>query len=160
MRLFAYRAAAPVTVCRIYLVQTPTPGQTGAMFRLIFALPLLLANCATDETISGYVEPSVIFQLTEVDGEPFTSTATISFPEEGRISGRGPCNSYSARQSAPYPWFEIGPVLATRMTCGDLAQEIDFFEKLAQMTQIEVAGNVLILRGEAGRDLVFQSTAK
>ncbi|MBV1867447.1 MAG: META domain-containing protein [Marinosulfonomonas sp.] len=130
------------------------------MFRLIFALPLLLANCATDETISGQVEPSAIFQLAEIDGTPFTSTATISFPEEARISGRGPCNTYSASQNAPYPWFEISPVLATRMACKNLAQEIEFFEKLSQMTQIEVAGDTLILRGTTEGELVFQSIAE
>ena len=135
-------------------------GQTGLMFRLIFALPLVLANCVTDETISGFIEPSAVFQLAEIDGVPFNSTATISFPEEGRISGRGPCNSYSARQSAPYPWFKISPVMATRQACGALAQEIEFFEKLGQMTQIEVAGSVLILWGDAGGELVFQSTAE
>ena len=159
MRYFPYHAA-PVAVTRIYLVQAAASGQTGTMFRLFFALPFLLANCATDETISGYVEPSVVFMLAEIDGKPFTATATISFPEEGRISGRGPCNSFSANQSSPYPWFKTGPILATRQACADLALEIEFFEKLAQMTQIEVAGNVLILRGDAGGKLIFQSIAE
>jgi len=130
------------------------------MFRLIFALPLVLANCATDETVSGFVDPEMVFQLTEVDGLPFGPTATISFPEEGRISGRGPCNSYSASQGAPYPWIKIGPVLATRQACGDLAREIEFFEKLGQMTQIEAGESVLILRGDTGGELVFQSIAE
>ena len=49
-------------------------------------------------------------ELAELDGAPFDATATIRFPEEGRIAGEGPCNLYSAAQGAPYPWFAPGPI--------------------------------------------------
>ncbi|MGR3291115.1 MAG: META domain-containing protein [Paracoccaceae bacterium] len=135
----------------------PVPAHTGPMLRLFLILPILLAACLNDETISGYTDPDAVYHLEELGGSVFTARATISFPEQGRIAGKGPCNSYSASQNAPYPWLELGLIAATRAACSDLATERAFFQTLGQMTLIEVLGDIVILRNDARREMIFRS---
>ena len=125
------------------------------MLRLLLAIPLLLGACEKDETISGFTDPQAVYTLQEIDGAHFPARATITFPEPGQVSGKGPCNSYGASQNAPYPWLELGPILATRASCGDLKHEIKFFKALSKMTLIEAFGDTVILRNDANAEMVF-----
>lgn len=124
------------------------------LLSLILVLGLL--GCA-DETISGYADPNATYRLVEIDNAPFKPRATIAFREEGRASGAAPCNMWSATQSVPYPWFELGPIAATRRACPDLDAEAKFFDALGQMTLVEVQGPVLILTNDDGREMVFEA---
>ncbi|QDC11064.1 META domain-containing protein [Oceanicola sp. D3] len=119
----------------------------------LFALPPLATACA-DETLTGYA--SGLYQLEEIDGEGFEWGATLDLSEAGRIAGQAPCNSYSAAQDAPYPWFQPGPIAATRRACLHLNGEAAFFKALSEMTLAEASGPVLILSNEAGREMVFR----
>lgn len=116
-----------------------------------------LTACVGDETIARYAVPGAEYELVDVDGAAFGPRATITFPEAGRVVGQGPCNRYSAPQSEVYPWFNLGPIAATRMACPDLAAEAAFFDALAAMTLAEVAGNTLILTAPDGREMVFRA---
>ncbi len=128
------------------------------MFRLFLSIPILLAACLKDETVSGYADPGATYQLVEMDGAAFDARATISFPEQGSVTGKGPCNSYGASQSAPYPWLEIGAIRATRAACSDLALENQFFAALSGMSQIETFGDTVILRDDDGREMIFRTS--
>ncbi|MGR3793411.1 META domain-containing protein [Vannielia sp. SX4] len=119
----------------------------------LLALPPMVAACA-DETLTGYAEGT--YQLEEIDGVAFQWGATLELGEEGRISGRAPCNGYSAEQTAPYPWFKPGPIMATKMACLHMNGEAEFFEALGAMTLAEANGPVLILSNEDGREMVFR----
>ncbi|MEL7025885.1 MAG: META domain-containing protein [Pseudomonadota bacterium] len=123
--------------------------------RLFLVLPMILSTCGPDETISGYANPEAVYQLESIGGQSFLATATISFPEIGKVVGQGPCNTFSAEQTVPYPWIDIGPIAATRRACPDLADEAAYFEALGRVTLAEVAGDDLILTTEDGVDLVF-----
>lgn len=125
--------------------------------RLSFLLLLMVAFGCTDETISGYADPDTTYRLVEIDGQPFTPRATISFKAEGRAEGSAPCNNWSATQSVPYPWFELGPIAATKRACPDLNAETQFFETLGQMTLAEVQGPTLILTNDDAREMVFEA---
>lgn len=124
--------------------------------RAMFIAAAMLASCEKDETLTAYGAGDFVWQLAEVNGVPYQPTATIDFTTLGTISGQGPCNSYSASQTAPYPWFAPGPIRATRRACPDLEAETAFFGALAKMTLAEVLGPVLILSNDAGDQLVFQ----
>lgn len=124
---------------------------------ILAAFFAICTGCGPDETISGYANRSAVYELQSINGTPVTTSATISFPGEGTVSGNGPCNQYRAEQSAPYPWFELGPIAATRRACPDLAKEQAFFEALATMTIAEVSGPFLLLTNETGAELAFQS---
>jgi len=121
----------------------------------LVVLTALLAACRQDETISAYAGRGSVWQLTEVDNRPADSNATIGFPGEGRITGKAPCNSYTAGQDAPYPWFSFADLVATKTACPALDAESAYFAALVRMTFAEVQGDVLILSGEGGRSMTF-----
>jgi heat shock protein HslJ len=118
------------------------------------ALLGLLAACA-DETLSGQAETGAIWTLTEIGGAAPSAPITLEFPQSGQISGRAPCNRYFAAIKAPLPWFQLGPIGATKRACPDLDLESRYFAALAGMTQAEVRGDVLILTDDLGAALVF-----
>ena len=140
---------------RSRLAFDPTLTDDRAMLRVALFLPLLLAACPKDETISGFADSSAIYALAELDGQRFAPRATISFPQEGLVKGNGPCNGYSAEQTVPYPWFKLSAIRATRRACPDLSREVEFLAALSEMTLIEASGDTLILRNDAGREMVF-----
>jgi heat shock protein HslJ len=124
---------------------------------VILALVLLISACRGDETLRAYGAADRVWTLTELDGKRFAARATIEFPEEGRISGQAPCNRYFADLTVPYPWFETGPIGATKMACPDLDAEAQFFKALDAMSLSEVLNNTLILSTPEGREMVFKS---
>lgn len=117
---------------------------------------LMLAGCQPDETLTAYADGQSVFVLQSIDDTAFNATATIDISEAGKISGQAPCNRYFATQSTPYPWFEAGPIGATRMACDSLSAETVFFTALSDMTLAEVVGDTLILSNDNGREMVFQ----
>lgn len=120
-------------------------------------LTFALTACFADETVAGYATDGAVYRLVELNGAPFEASATMTFGDNGAISGDAPCNGYSGRQSAPYPWFELGPLRATKRACPDLEAENTFFRTLSQMTQAEVSGPILILSGEDGDVMMFDA---
>ncbi|MEM7438119.1 MAG: META domain-containing protein [Pseudomonadota bacterium] len=124
---------------------------------LLFA-NLSLASCGPDETISGQVAPEEVFVLERLAGTPVTTRITITFPEKGQVAGQAPCNRYFAAQKAPLPWFELGPIGATKRACPELKLEARYLRLLATMSLIERAGDVLILNNDADQMLEFRRT--
>ncbi|MEM6635978.1 MAG: META domain-containing protein [Pseudomonadota bacterium] len=110
---------------------------------------LTVISACGDETISGYIDRSQVFSL---EGDPAMS---VSFPRRGRVHGHGLCGEWKARQAAPYPWIEIGPVPGTEASCADFEAEKRFRDALANMRIAEVSGQFLILSGENGEEMVF-----
>ncbi|OBY27791.1 META domain-containing protein [Leisingera sp. JC1] len=128
------------------------------MLRAVLISSLLLPSaCAGDETLSAYGAAGTEWLLQSIDGDTFAADATLTFPEPGKIAGRAPCNSFSGSQTAPYPWFETGPLAVTRMACPELEAEDAFLNALQGMTLSEVTGDVLILSNEAGREMLFKA---
>jgi len=107
--------------------------------------------------VSGYSDPKTIWRLIEIDGAAAADVVTLQFPEEGRISGKGPCNRYFGAQTVPYPWFKAEAIGSTKMACPNLASESTYFSALQNMSLAEVAGDTLILSNDAGRTLVFKA---
>jgi heat shock protein HslJ len=129
---------------------------------LALAALALLAACG-DETISTIVDRDATYVLTAIDGTPFPARATIRFPAPTRIAGEGPCNGYTAEQSAPHPWFEPGPLATTERACADPEEtraEAEFFRALSQMRQADLTGPVLRLTDTGRRTImVFRAEA-
>lgn len=128
-----------------------------AMRPMIMCLAMGLSACGLNETAARYGAANHVWQLRDLDGVAFPATATLRFPAPGKISGSGPCNSYSGAMTAPYPWFEVGDLVATEQACADLGFENAFFDALQEMAEIEVSGRVLILRNTDGQSMVFQA---
>jgi heat shock protein HslJ len=124
---------------------------------LILAV-LVLGACAPDETVFSYGAGERTFALQTIDGAPIPGTATISFPEPGRISGQAPCNVYSGALKAPYPWFELGPLAVTRRACLTEGGEAAFFRALESMRLVKVTDGALRLWNETGGEMIFTET--
>ena len=128
------------------------------MIRLLAVSALLFASaCVGDETLAKYGAAGKVWALTEIDGAAFSARATMAFEKKGWVKGQAPCNRYSLKQSAPYPWFKVGPVKATKMACADLESENQFFLGLGEMSLSEVSATTLILSNDAGRTMVFKA---
>lgn len=127
---------------------------------LLFAFLTQLPFGCQDESISGYTDSATIWTLVELDGTPFPARATITFPSEGKITGKAPCNSYTASQTVPLPWFKIEGLVATEMACPDLNAEQKYFDALTKATLAEAFGDTLILSNDTGFELVFKSPAQ
>ncbi|WP_298430386.1 META domain-containing protein [uncultured Jannaschia sp.] len=121
---------------------------------LAFGVPIGLCP---DETISGYADRSATYVLVEMGGVDPSARATLRFPEEGVVTGDGPCNGFRASQGIAYPWIEIGEIAATRRACADLEIEAAYFAMLRAATLVEVAGDVLLLSGEDGLLAAFEA---
>ena len=119
----------------------------------LLCFSLLLAGCLRDESITGYAGGVWLLDRTNATGIDSTAEVTLDPTSRGQISGRGPCNSYSATQTAPYPWFEPGPIASTRAACPELAAEQVYLVTLSRMRLAEVSGPVLILSNDAGETL-------
>lgn len=124
---------------------------------LLFVAAFALTGCFKDESLTGYGAANRVWLLQTIDEAPFTASAHLTFPSPGRIEGQASCNSFSANQTAPYPWFTLTVLIATEMACNDLAAEAQFFEALEQMSLSEVLGDTLILSNDAGRQMVFRA---
>ncbi len=117
----------------------------------------LIPACQADETVARYGAGDVLWTLVELNGAPFEARATVEFAEGGPMSGQAPCNRFTTENRVPYPWFEVGPIAATKMACPDLAAETAFFEALSSMTQSEVRPYTLFLRNDDGDEMKFTS---
>ncbi len=128
------------------------------MMRAGLGLTALLGlfSCG-DETLSGYGATDKTWVLTEIDGTAFEARAVLTFPEEGRIQGQAPCNTFSGSQTVPYPWFKAEGIAVTRMACPELEAEAAFFEALQAMTLAEVGVDTLFLSNDDGRKMVFHA---
>ena len=106
---------------------------------------LILAGCASDETVAGFTGTDLTWQATGASG------MTLRFRSGGRVSGSTPCGDFSGEQTAPYPWFEL-----TLQKVPDAPCNIDVLQ-LSTMTQSEVSGDTLLLSNDAGISLEFQA---
>ncbi len=128
------------------------------MLRLTLAFAIFsLPHCGKDETLASYGAAGATWQLQSLNDQPLGAPVTLQIAEDGKISGVAPCNSYTATVSVPYPWFEIKDLTATRASCALLEAEGTYFAALLAMTQSEVSGDTLILRTDAGNEMVFKA---
>ncbi len=126
---------------------------TGAVLLALLAI----GGCAKDETVAAYGGADKVWRVVEIDGVPFGENATLTFPASGQIAGDGPCNGYSAEMTAPYPWFDAGPILATKKLCPDAASETLYFEALENVSLSEVLRDTMILSTPEGRSIIFKA---
>lgn len=96
------------------------------------------------------------WQLLAIDGALTDIPATLSVAENGGLSGKAPCNSWSASNAATLPALDLKGIRATRMACDRLPDEQLFFDALSAMTTLAQEGEKnLILTAPDGRSLEF-----
>lgn len=118
---------------------------------------IVLAACQKDETLFGYGAGDKSWQLSRLDGVTAEQKLTLEFHDDGAVRGTGPCNSFGAMQTAPYPWFNLTRMVSTKRACAALAAEHAYFTALMEMSLVEVSGTVMILSDDHGREMVFSA---
>ena len=109
----------------------------------------------SDSGLSG-----TTWTLAQIGEEPAPAPATLAF-SDSTVNGKGGCNGFSGPYSAQSggvvgPVFSAGPLVSTRMHCGDLQPfESRYFEALEGARRWLVDGDELELAG-AGPTLTFQ----
>ncbi|AGT07766.1 META domain-containing protein [Paracoccus aminophilus] len=120
------------------------------------AAAALLSLAACEPTAKGGVGagtagavPTGDFVLVGIGADAVpTRDVLLTIGKDGSLSGQGPCNSYSAAQTAAPPAFAISGVNSTRMACpAHKGLEGRYFQALESATGIEYAGRVLKITG-------------
>lgn len=113
--------------------------------------------CRPDETLAAYGAAGHRWVLTEAPDGLAGADVAQTFGAGGAVQGTLPCNTMTAVQSAPYPWFEMSSVALTRRACADLEREAQIVALLSDMTLSEVLGDLLVLSADDGREMVFRA---
>lgn len=73
----------------------------------------------------------------------------LTINADGSVNGNGPCNTYTAKQTATPPAFALGPLATSRMGCGGGAGQLEtrFFQALSAANGISYEGGVLTIQG-------------
>jgi heat shock protein HslJ len=113
-----------------------------------------LSACALSRPVeNGIAGQWMLFQMNGADAPAFL---TLDSSDLARFAGQGPCNRWSAAQTAVLPALNLGAITATEIGCADLAAETALFAALAGMTRAEVQPDgTLLLMAPDGRRLRF-----
>ncbi len=125
------------------------------MLRLALIATLWVTAC-TGETVSEPGTFSGTWILEEIDGTPFAARASLTFPGDGSLHGRAPCNSFGGSLAADYPDFGLGGIRITRSMCADIAAEREFLGALGAMETAEISGDKMVL-SSGSRRMVFRA---
>jgi putative lipoprotein len=94
------------------------------------------------------------WRLVQMDGRPFAYAEdapadifTLTFGEEGRMTGKGSCNRLSGTftNDNSNGTLSLGGLVATRMMCPDQANEDRFLKLLGSIDAYTIDGNMLML---------------
>lgn len=105
------------------------------------------------------------WQLVQLYGRSVTAApgafTLVLSDGDGRISGRGACNSLSGAYATDRSrTLTIGPLASTRMACPGLEQEQRFFEALRTTTHYDMDGPLLLLLRNGELQAVLQALAE
>ena len=83
------------------------------------------------------------------------SPASLTFGEEGRLSGNASCNRIMATYTVDGDRLTIGPARATRMLCPPalMEQEQRFLAALEEVARAEIRNELLYLYSAEAREL-------
>ncbi|MEM8789917.1 MAG: META domain-containing protein [Pseudomonadota bacterium] len=135
----------------------PPRRRLAAKAALLLAMGLAAGCSALPDTVGQAAPSDTLWTLKDLNGAPAGFSASLRFGSGGSVSGTAPCNSFSARQTAPLPWFEIADLTATQRGCPLARDEAAFFQALRAMDFAEVADNSLLLSNDQGQTLFFQA---
>jgi len=99
------------------------------------------------------------WQLVELQGEAVAGEITLTFGEDGAVSGSGGCNTYGGSYSADDGMLTLSQLFSTEMACLEenlMAQEIAYFDALQSAANYEMtAEDQLVITLTQGESLIF-----
>ncbi len=99
------------------------------------------------------------WQVEDLDGRDVVdgSQVTVVFSDDGRLGGRGSCNSYGGQFTLTGESLTLGQLRSTLMACAEplMVQEQRLFELLESVQRFEIAEDgALMLHSHDGRSLM------
>ncbi len=89
------------------------------------------------------------WRVEDLAGERIPSDAegTLDFSEAGKIAGRAFCNRFSGKAEISGAAIRIGPLMSTKMACGQDASEREsrYFELLSKAERFAIDGSTLLI---------------
>lgn len=121
----------------------------------LIALACALLGCSPVTTASAEQTIHGNWQLTQLDGQAFSASATLQFSPSGEVSGNAPCNRYWGKMTAILPAWETSAIAATKRACPDLRAEGAFFTALRAARSVSVDQGRLTLSDASGAALLI-----
>lgn len=119
--------------------------------RLSYAI-LALAIMSTPSFASEF--PYGDWAVVEVSSSPATIEQTMTFLEDGSVSGEGGCNSFGGMYEAKGHALALMNVFSTQMACPDLDAEGAFFAAMTSVAAWAAEDGSLLLLDAAGETAI------
>lgn len=120
-------------------------------------IALLLGACASGHD-ADTGSPTGRWTVTAIDGAAVAlpMRTTLEIEADGKVAGRGGCNSYFGSATIAGGAIAFSPLGATKMACEEpaMSQEYAYFAALDQVTTWRTDNGELMLADAAGRELV------
>lgn len=129
----------------------------------VIAVLAVAAGCCRCKRSSRTAEPFtgtewVLVRLMGQDIKAADGTFRLNFSAEGRVTGRGACNSIFGEYTLPGDGrIDLSHLGSTRMLCPDMAGENEFFAVVSGATSYEIDGQMLMLFRDGEMQAVFQA---
>lgn len=126
------------------------PSRFLTVSAALVAMSVLAACEPQSPAVAGAAVPTGPYVLVGIGTDTVPQrNVGLTIESDGSISGTGPCNTYSAKQTAEPPAFKLGPLVTTRMACSGLAGQLEnrFFAAIGQADGITYSGGVLKVTG-------------
>lgn len=79
----------------------------------------------------------------------------VQFKQGGTMQGNGGCNRFSGSYSQKNKTIKMGPLLSTKMACGILQEETQFFNALSAADTAKISHTHVILTDAYGTEVLI-----
>ncbi|GAA6141606.1 META domain-containing protein [Hydrogenophaga sp. 5NK40-0174] len=118
------------------------------------ALSLSMVACTSNGASSSPAAPQLAgtqWEVQSIGGQAVSGgkVPTLAFSASMDIGGHGGCNEYSGQVSLKGTALTVGPVMATKMSCGPVQDRLEsaFLSALRNAKQVKVKDGLLELTG-------------
>ncbi len=113
---------------------------------------------ATDATLTGQE-----WSLVSLGGAPMAADSgiTATFGEDGTVTGSGGCNRYTGPYTTDGESLTVGPLASTRMSCGQVADDLErtYLGALETAFGFAISGTDLVISTASDLTLEFSTSA-
>ena len=136
---------------------------------VILTAGAILTGCSSMEKLTSIDTDMVdnkTWVLTSINGNPVVSGSRVtmeiqpSMPDQGRISGKAPCNNYFGGYRIANNKISFTPLGATKMMCQMPAmnQEQKYLDAFPKLDSIEFKPDQLILKNSKGDEVLMYAS--
>lgn len=126
-------------------------------------IAVVVAGCCPCRFSARYAKPleGTVWHLQQLRGNDVSfadSLFNVTFGSDGRLSGIGACNRFTAEWSANEKRaLDVGTIASTRMFCPDADSEQTMFAELDGATHYEIDADMLLLLNNGEIRAIFKA---